>query len=584
MAAAPSIDHFAGSHAQFVGVLGREDRTAGLRDILSQVVGGNSGHIVYNGAQVLLGVLGRDAWQGPNLARDEDGLQLILGEPLYTPASSQRARTDLLRALKDPAPDALARSLRDCHGSFAGLRIRGAHVDLFSDKLGLRPVYLYTGAGGVFVYSSSRTLLVQIVRAAGLATTPDDRGIAEWIAWSYSLADRTPWREVRRLREATVARLDAESGEWRESYHTWGAPTDPTLDLPSAARLVFEKFQLAVRCRHDAMPTRARQLAFLSGGMDSRFVVASLMSQLGQPPVTMNIAPPGSLDAHLGNLAAQTLGTEHRYVPAQDGWAPAMDRATAACQAELGLPEPSLWWSGDGGSVGLGHVYLSEDMCHTGTDAPREADLARRILEFNRRRVLGRSLAPSCRDMIDMPRRGVEEELRRLQHMPAQRRAFAFFLFNDQQRHLDAHYDRLHERAFDLILPFFDARLLEAVMQIPVAHMLRHKLYNLIFAEHPMGSMAWQPYPGHEPCPHPLPADLRQQWRDGWYTAEQRAAMRRRDAVQALRCLIGAPPQLDRLNVLAAALATWTGLRDLSYVLTEAQRVCAGFHRDGVMP
>lgn len=566
-----------GPYAQFVGALAPSGRIGSVRASLTRTLGQHGGGLVHDSPTALLYVLGSDAWGEGNLLCADEELRLVVGEPLFTPAVGQQKRVEMLEAIASQAPGALPRTLSDCHGSFAGVRIQGSRTELFTDKLGLRPIHVYYGANGVHLYGSSRTLLLQVVRAAGMPITADERGVAEWIAWNFCLGERTPWHEVRRLREATIVCLDAGGDAAAACYHTWRSQPETALDLQTAANMVFAAMQDAVRCRLKAMPALGRQLAFLSGGMDSRFVVASLRDQTSDSVVTMNIAPAGSLDAYLGNLAAVALGTAHRYVPAQDGLASAMDQATAACQTELGQTQPSLWWSGDGGSVGLGHVYLSADMCRIGVDALPAPELARLIMEFNRRGVSGKALAPAYRTLVGLPVRGVEDELRRLRHVEPRRLAFAFMLFNDQQRHLDAHYDRLHERAFDLVLPFFDARLLELVMRIPVGLMLQHRLYNAIFAAHPMGAVAWQAYPGHEPCPHPLPPGLRHQWSDGWHSRAQWARVRRRRACQALGGLLGAPPQLDRINVMAAALATWTGLRDLSYVLKEAHCVNVGF-------
>jgi hypothetical protein len=88
-------------------------------------------------------------------------------------------------------------------------------------------------------------------------------------------------------------------------------------------------------------------------------------------------------------------------------------------------------------------------------------------------------------------------------------------------------------------------------------------------------SVPWQTYPGAEPCPLPVPADLGYQW-----SPEYNADLTRRNLAKALskagRVLAAFPSELlDPLKFRAAVVMHRWRLRDYSYVINAA----ATFHR-----
>jgi hypothetical protein len=83
----------------------------------------------------------------------------------------------------------------------------------------------------------------------------------------------------------------------------------------------------------------------------------------------------------------------------------------------------------------------------------------------------------------------------------------------------------------------------------------------------------WQAYPGHEPCPLPVPAELAYQW-DDFYRAEEDASQKQRVVEQASELLgsVDFPDQI--LNKNRFRLATWLharGWRDYRYAIEAAE-------------
>jgi hypothetical protein len=87
-------------------------------------------------------------------------------------------------------------------------------------------------------------------------------------------------------------------------------------------------------------------------------------------------------------------------------------------------------------------------------------------------------------------------------------------MHNDQRRHLAAHFEDIDLHRMEFHLPFFDGQFLELIMSVPVDACLGHRFYMSWLSGFPdlVRSTPWQTYPGHVPCPLPIPAELRYQW------------------------------------------------------------------------
>ncbi|MBN8489461.1 MAG: hypothetical protein J0M20_17255, partial [Burkholderiales bacterium] len=452
---------------------------------------------------------GSDAWAGPTHLPDPDRLSVVLGEPLLLEGEQPQARERLLARLGQETPDAL---LPQCQGSFCGLRWQaGTGLQLFTDALGLRSFW-WLPLGEGLAFSSHLGALRTLLRSLGEHPPIDEQGFAESLAFGISLGSRSCWQGLRRLRHGELLQADAQGVRVR-TYRRFEVQVDESLDLDAATAALDAAFERAVTDRLQLLPRGERPRAFLSGGMDSRLVVSKLMARSAAQPLTLNVAPGGSQDAELGNTVASVLGTAHHHRPTTGSLLSGIQDSVAALQQA----EPAsarIWWSGDGGSVGLGHVYLTlASGLPAADDAPA---LARQLMDDNRWQFSGGALRASPRARwLALPQQGLQQELALLHRAGWQldKQAFGFLLFNDQQRHLDTHFEALDQKTYDLSLPFFDARFIQQVLRTPTHHLLHHRLYNHLFATRlgAAGLAPWQSYPGHEPCPHPMPPGLREQ-------------------------------------------------------------------------
>ena len=123
------------------------------------------------------------------------------------------------------------------------------------------------------------------------------------------------------------------------------------------------------------------------------------------------------------------------------------------------MPRPQLAWSGDGGSVGVGHVYITKEIVNL-LRAGNLAAAVQKYLNRERAHVLLRLFkADLAGQLVGFPFEGVRQELQAL-HAPDPGRNFHLFLMlNDQRRHLAKHFEHLDLHRVEFHLPYFEQRL-----------------------------------------------------------------------------------------------------------------------------
>ena len=197
-------------------------------------------------------------------------------------------------------------------GMFAYAIWDGARNRLFiaRDRFGKKPLYYAESSSGFWFGSELKCL-----RAAGLRLEPDAEGLRLFFQFGYIPDPYTAFAGVRRLPSGSW--LTFENGQlatgayWRPPEPSVAAPTGLT---PEQARSrLRDLFDESVRLRMIAdVPIGA----FLSGGIDSACVVASMARQTTEPVRTFSI---GFEEAEFNELeyarlVAARYKTQHREV------------------------------------------------------------------------------------------------------------------------------------------------------------------------------------------------------------------------------------------------------------------------------
>ena len=384
-----------------------------------------------------------------------------------------------------------------------------------ADKLALRPLYIYSDPTISVFATNLRTLRALIGRPLEV----DEQGLAEQIHLGQGLGARTVYRDVRVLRPGELLTIDPVT-DHSAYYFDWNAiPSREAEESEICARL-YEAFILAIRRRSRALV----EDAFLSGGLDSRCVVGGLLD-VGRKVRTFSGSYPGSANDAVSGMVAAAFGTQHtshHRNPADRLKSSFIDWGFVARESFPPQSESKGWaraiWSGHGGSVGLGHVYMTEKKV-----ALAQEDLSDEVLlelfpslKKRRSRLINASRAERLRQLAVI---SVRSAFDGIAPRRGDRRLFLFYLFNDQMRHLYEYFEGIDLSGVELQLPFFDPDFLSIVMASPMNSFLNHHLYNhwLTCFQTPVASLPWQSYPGHEAGPHPMPAGVISQWSRDWY-------------------------------------------------------------------
>jgi hypothetical protein len=111
--------------------------------------------------------------------------------------------------------------------------------------------------------------------------------------------------------------------------------------------------------------------------------------------------------------------------------------------------------------------------------------------------------------IANAPSAAMEREMSDLGQVPPEKAMQLFLLTNDLRCHLHEFFDRTLEHRVELLLPFYDRRVLESVIRIPAPldSYLGHRLYHEWLQRFPavVTSVPWQAYSTHLPCPVPDP-------------------------------------------------------------------------------
>lgn len=564
------------------GIVSRDPRVAvpaSVADILSRSISRNEGDEsrVFQDARTFFVKVDIGAFGEPAEIVDKAGaLTLIAGEPLLTANAEQQwqNRDADARSMHDVFVRGDLSALQRANGVFSAIHYNPAkgELSLIADKLGIRPLYYYISAEFV-IFASALRILEDV---AAIPKIMDVRAVTEMVGLGYALADRTPYVNIRLLRAAEIVRL-TDKTVTRENYWYWDQIEASDLSGDELFSELYRRFSNAVarRIRNDTATA-----AYLSGGLDSRCIVAALRDR-DVAVHTFNFGRPDTQDQIFGREFAAAVGTIHEEAPKKtgdlvpdysslmaDGWRDSSRRNEPRAE------RPNIVWSGEGGSVALGHVHLTEkivELMRAGEiDAVIEEHLARESAQVSPR-LFRKDISARMSRLIN---NGIREELGKLKSNDPARSFYIQLLSNDQHRKLAKHFENIDLHRLEFQLPFFDSSLLELIVSMPIDICLRHRLYVKWLSLFPpaVTSVPWQVYPGHERCPVPVPEGLEYQWAKKYQAVEHKSRMRH-VAEQSAELFGGDYFPEAVLNKRNLRIASWihgSGLRDYQYLIGPA--------------
>lgn len=177
-------------------------------------------------------------------------------------------------------------------------------VRVATDYLGLRGVYVARGPGWAALSTSSRAL----AELSGTGTDLTSLAALSLIGWR--IGTRTHFEGVSKLPPGAAATLRAG----RLAVHR---PVDPTRssgheDLETCVEDAAEVLRLQVRALIEDHPDTRIQL---TGGLDSRILLAAVERQQRRHLEAMTLAAPGHPDAQIAADLTRRFGMRHHVVP-----------------------------------------------------------------------------------------------------------------------------------------------------------------------------------------------------------------------------------------------------------------------------
>jgi hypothetical protein len=457
--------------------------------------------------KVDIGAFGRPAHrQSPN-----GSFAMLAGEPLIVAEGLSNERDIHLAYLQAHLDHGNSACLRNAAGTFCAAYFdpRRDTTHLITDRLGLRPLYYAVTDEFIYFASAMRILeaIEQVPKAMNVCA------VAEITGFGYPFGGRTPYAGVTMLQPCEIATV--RRGEIRSSrYFDWSSIAHARVNEEQALQDIFRLFQSAVRRRVRKDTTT---FAYLSGGLDSRCVVAALRER-DMRVYTFNFSLANTQDQAFGRDFADKIGAIHEEVPTEPGpdWSSVMAQAWAASvRRRERMPErPQVVWTGEGGSVGLGHVYITPEIVR----ALREEDVDGAIDTFLRQQkrvLLTRILAPAlARRLHGHLHARMRKELEAIGYPDPLRNFYIFLNLNGPRRHLEKHFDTIDRHRLENQVPFYDSELIEYLTSISAEPCLYHRLYTRWLELFPpaVAAVPWQAYPGHVASPIPIPETLPDQW------------------------------------------------------------------------
>ncbi len=513
---------------------------------------------------------------------DAKGACLLAGEPLISD-SREKDTLHIRQSLANGNFDAMTRA----RGAFCLADYQSATLTLVTDKLGIRPLYFWLDDNFV-IFATALGILEKLKE---IPKKMNVRAVTEIAAFGYPLGDRTPYENIFLLKPGEIVQINNKS-VLRSKYWRWDEIEISNEPEEQLIKNIYQSFETAIKLR---VGKDSATVAYLSGGLDSRCIVG-LLSNGNTQVHTFNFARPNTQDQMFGRNFAQQASTIHTEVPKESGdhvpdYSAKMAQAWQKSPHRNTFPpeRPGLVWSGEGGSVALGHVHLSSKI----VQLMRENKIDEVIDEFFKREsiyISPKLLNPKVNwKLTKIVTEGIKEELDEIKTKDPARKFYLFLLLNDQHRKLANHFENIDLHRIEFHLPFFDSEFIAAILATPIEMCLGHKLYVKLLNYFPktVTAVPWQAYPGHEPCPLPIPEGLSYQWDQQYQISEQRSLKRKliKDAQELLKANDFPVKILNKNNIRLAVLVHWTGWRDYGYLIDGAKiyhrywRICGGDYK-----
>ena len=193
-------------------------------------------------------------------------------------------------------------------GFFSGVVIdeRLQKVFLFNDRFGMHRLFTHSGRNGFYFSSEAKALLAIIPESRAF----DPKGVAEFVTCGCTLGENSLFNKINVLPGATLFEFDHGKITKKHKYfdcQTWE-------DQAKASEESFTQafHTILPQIAHKYVPTRTPAAMSLTGGFDSRMLIASLNPPPNHLPCyTFGSNYRDTFDVKVARKVARACGQEH---------------------------------------------------------------------------------------------------------------------------------------------------------------------------------------------------------------------------------------------------------------------------------
>jgi asparagine synthase (glutamine-hydrolysing) len=449
-------------------------------------------------------------------------------------------------------------------------------IKLVLDPVGARPLFYTQDHNSITL----GTALQLFEGCPWVDLTIEEDSLHQRIALGYCLNGATPYRAVRRLQGGCQVELTLNKPEAAQQHrwHRWDATVTDRRPLEAQLEEIHHCFRGAIARQDDGAST---PIAALSGGLDTRVVIAGLLAAQ-RSPTCLTFTWRNSLDGALATRFAAYANLQQHIIsvprPLDEPFLIKSSKALASAKFQSEAAGPYRLWTGFGGSIGAGYVHSN--------NAPVALARAGDTLGAARRLLHGKGVAVAAflfgrAKAQRLAQRLEEQVVNALEaNVPDDlgRRLQLYLLENQEPEQLRPLTENTGHLNFDVAAPFYDFALLEKWLAVPLEQAQYHRAYVQWMERLPpaVTAVPWQAYPGHERSPLPLPAVV-DQWSDTDATYQHQLSAN--DMAFARRCAesgASGSPLVSFWRNLAAHRAVGLGFKRYSY-LCRASAAYAAF-------
>lgn len=519
---------------------------------------------IYKESGISLIQFDAEVFQSKGVLEDNNSITIIAGDPIATKTINHQRFDDLKAIHSDFGYDQIS-TLKSARGVFCGINYnkKTKRLKLFTDKLGIRPLYYYI-KDGLIIFSTVFSYFKQL---SFVDKNYDFKGLCETLAFKFCLQDRTVYSYVKLMNPGEYIDIYSDQID-KYKYYNWAKVESSQKKYEKIVKDIYDIFVEAIELR---LNKKNSAIAFLSGGLDSR-CVTSVVESLVEKLYTFNFSINNSQNKLFAQEYAKSINSTHHNIIFDDLSFPNWTKLMVDALGSIEHRTSNIFWSGDGGSVGVGCVYLNKEM----TKLCLKNDLrgaVKSFLSFNRI-ILPQKLfaAPYSKTVNQNIEDAILEEISQFSHNDIERKLWFFLMFNDQRRHLSLHFETIGEHKSELLLPFFDSDFLKKIISIPMDKALYHSFYMDWFDHFPKSTKntPWQTYPGHNKCPLEKDSNLIYQWNKPKIKEDSLKTKRQEKYINVMNILKKNDSKLcyiNKINMYVAAHLHRFGFRDCSYII-----------------